>query len=131
MHNLAKITMIYCGLIGYSFMASAQTTPWKAPAEADEVKNPFAPNEDANKEAKKLYNQMCSICHGDKGKGDGMAGSALNPKPADFTSEEIQAESDGALFWKLSEGRTPMAAYKGSLKEEQRWQLVNYIRTFK
>jgi mono/diheme cytochrome c family protein len=105
--------------------------PWKAPKEADELKNPFTDNEKALKAGKKLYSQMCSICHGSKGKGDGMAGGALNPKPTNFTSENVQNQSDGALYWKMSEGRSPMASYKGVLKEEQRWQLVNYIRSFK
>ena len=80
---------------------------------------------------KKLYNQMCAVCHGAKGKGDGVAGAALNPKPTNFTSASVQAQTDGAIFWKITEGRSPMASYKTILKEEQRWQLVNYLRTFK
>ena len=74
---------------------------------------------------------MCAICHGNYGKGDGMAGSSLTPRPTNFTISKVQAQSDGALYWKLTEGRAPMASYKTILKKEQRWQLVNYIRTFK
>ncbi len=130
MNNTLKILMMTIGLFTMSSLVKGQTA-WVAPAEADQLKNPLAGNEDATKKGKKLYAQMCSICHGDKGKGDGIAGAALKPTPANFTSEKVQDESDGAIFWKMSEGRTPMAAYKGSLKEEQRWQLVNYIRTLK
>jgi mono/diheme cytochrome c family protein len=104
---------------------------WVAPRSADNLENPFKGNEAATKSGKKLYKQFCAICHGDKGKGDGMAGLSLMPKPANFTSEAIQVQSDGALFWKLTEGRAPMASYRETLKEDQRWELVNYMRTFK
>jgi mono/diheme cytochrome c family protein len=42
----------------------------------------------------------------------------------------MSEETDGGIFYKLSEGRMPMAAYKGKFSEEERWGLVNYIRTF-
>jgi mono/diheme cytochrome c family protein len=80
-------------------------------------------------ETKALYITNCSPCHGDKGRGDGPAAQGLNPKPADHTSAAVQSESDGAIFWKLSEGRNPMPGYKKIFSEEQRWELINYIRT--
>ncbi|MEZ4848211.1 MAG: cytochrome c [Bacteroidia bacterium] len=109
---------------------SGQNT-WKAPASADKIKNPLTNNSSAIEAGKQLYVQLCAVCHGNKGKGDGIAGMTLNPRPANFTKNQIQAQSDGALYWKLTEGRPPMASYKAVLKEEQRWQLVNYLRTFK
>jgi mono/diheme cytochrome c family protein len=60
-----------------------------------------------------------------------MAGMSLNPRPANFATEKFQSQTDGAIYWKLSEGRPPMAGYKTMLKENQRWQLVNYLRTLK
>ncbi len=123
--------LLGAGMLFVSALAFGQTKPWVAPASADALKNPFANNEEATRKGKKLYNQLCNICHGDKGKGDGMAGAALVPKPANFTSDKVQAQSDGAIFWKMTEGRPPMAAYRDILKEEERWQLVNYIRTLK
>lgn len=106
-------------------------TPWVAPKSADAVKNPLKGNVSATAEGKKLFAQMCAICHGNKGKGDGMAGMSLNPRPTNFTKESVQAQTDGAIYWKITEGRAPMASYKASLKDNQRWQLVNYIRTLK
>lgn len=53
---------------------------------------------------------------------------ALKPWPANLTKDLVQDQSDGALFWKITEGRTPMAAYKDVLTEEERWQLINFIR---
>ncbi len=122
--------------IVFNFSTMADNPPeekekWVAPKSADQMVNPFVNDVKATKEGKKLFQQMCTICHGNSGKGDGMAGAALNPKPTNFTLDETQKQTDGALFWKITEGRTPMAAYKDVLTETKRWQLVNYIRTMK
>lgn len=110
---------------------SNASNDWIAPPTASNIVNPLLSNEDATKEGKKLYKQLCSICHGDRGKGDGIAGASLNPRPANFSSISIQNQSDGALYWKINEGRAPMASYKDLLNENQKWQLINFIRTFK
>ncbi|HEX4849505.1 MAG TPA: c-type cytochrome [Puia sp.] len=107
----------------------SQSKPWVAPADADNIKNPLAATTASLAEAKTLYSANCGPCHGDKGKGDGAAASGLNPRPADHTSDVVQKQSDGAIFWKLSEGRSPMPGYKKIFSEQQRWELINYIRT--
>jgi mono/diheme cytochrome c family protein len=99
---------------------------WKAPADAKAMKNP----EKAADLGKKAVETNCVSCHGPKGKGDGPAAAALNPKPADWTSDKIKKESDGELFWKISNGRGAMPPWK-HLPEKDRWELVNYIRTLK
>ena len=71
---------------------------------------------------------MCVICHGEIGKGNGAASVALETHPANFLAIEIKNESDGAIFWKMTEGRPPMASYKTLLTDQQRWELVCYIR---
>jgi mono/diheme cytochrome c family protein len=107
----------------------AQNGKWVAPKEADELKNPIPANVDAMKEGKALYTSYCTPCHGAKGKGDGVAATALSTKPADHTSDNVQRLSDGALFWMISEGRNPMPTYKQAFSDNQRWELVDYIRT--
>ena len=106
----------------------AQQSTWKAPASADNTVNPYSGSSTFAAEGKKIYESMCIICHGDKGKGNGAAGISLSPRPANFLAITVRHETDGAIFWKLSEGNPPMAAYKGLLTDTQRWQLVNYIR---
>jgi mono/diheme cytochrome c family protein len=103
---------------------------WIAPAWADTIKNPMKGNLKSVADGKKMYVKNCVVCHGDKGKGDGVAAAGLTPKPADHSSAKIQKQSDGALYWKLSNGRSPMPGY-GSLTAVQRWDLVNYVRTLK
>jgi mono/diheme cytochrome c family protein len=100
---------------------------WKAPADAKALKNPVKGVGNAPKAAE----TNCASCHGPKGKGDGVAAAALPPpKPADWTSAKVQSQTDGELFWKISEGRGAMPPWK-SLPEKDRWELVNYVRTLK
>ena len=106
-----------------------QKGAWVAPASADATKNPLAGQADAVAAGKKIYTTFCVVCHGDKGKGDGIAAGGLNPKPADHSSAKCQSQSDGALFWKLTTGRPPMASYAKTLTETQRWQVIAYMRT--
>ena len=101
---------------------------WVCPAEAARVNNPFSGDSHATLEGKKTFDQLCFVCHGTTGKGDGQSAAALDPKPADFSSDRVQGQSDGSLFWKMSEGRGAMVPYKTTLTDDQRWQLVNYIR---
>ena len=115
-------------LFGHNF-TQAQSKAWLVPREALNVKNPLASDASSILTGKALYTSYCSPCHGDKGKGDGVASAALSSKPADHTSATIQSETDGSLFYKLSEGRTPMPQYKSALNVTQRWELINYIRT--
>ena len=53
----------------------------------------------------------------------------LNPKPHDLSDEAVGKQSDGALFWKLTEGSKPMPSYDKTLSETERWQVINYVRT--
>ncbi|EAR16179.1 MULTISPECIES: c-type cytochrome [Robiginitalea] len=104
---------------------------WEAPESADKLTNPLKNDASAVANGKRTYKMLCVICHGAKGKGDGMGGAGLTPKPTDLTNTDVQAQTDGALFWKLTEGRSPMASYKSALPEKKRWELINYIRTLK
>ena len=98
---------------------------WKAPAEAKATKNPVK----GVGNAKKSIETNCVTCHGPNGKGDGPAAAALPPpKPADWTSAKVAGESDGEIFWKISNGRGAMPPWK-HLPEKDRWEIVNYIRT--
>ena len=102
---------------------------WNAPKEANDLKNPYPGNTAALNEGKQLYITNCAPCHGSKGRGDGPAAAALNPKPADHSADAVQKETDGSLYWKISEGHNPMPEYKQALTDKQRWELVDYIRT--
>jgi mono/diheme cytochrome c family protein len=120
-------------LVGTAFsnINQAKTGGWVAPSSADTVKNPLKGKADAVAAGKKLYTTYCVPCHGNTGKGDGIAAASINPRPADHTSAKVQNQSDGAIYWKLTTGKVPMASYAKILTSTQRWQLVDYIRTLK
>ena len=76
-----------------------------------------------------LFAVYCTPCHGASGKGNGLV-AAKFVTPADLTSPELQkARTDG--YWQsyLSVGGAVMPSYGESLSAEERWQVVNYLRT--
>jgi mono/diheme cytochrome c family protein len=108
-----------------------ENKPWVIPEEAKGRKNPVPPSEFAIIAAKPLYKENCAQCHGDTGKGDGSEALRYDPKPADFTdAPHMNAVTDGALFYQISQGRKPMPSFKRRMTEDQRWQLVLLIRSF-
>ena len=121
------LTLGAVAAVGLAASAQAQA-PWEAPAAEKTKKNPLPSDPKTLEQGKKVADVNCISCHGAKGKGDGVASAALSPKPADWTSKKVQAESDGEIFWKISTGRGAMPAWK-HLPETERWALVRYIRS--
>jgi mono/diheme cytochrome c family protein len=104
---------------------------WSVPAQAKRRMNPVPPTAEAIGAGMDIYMEHCQSCHGENGDGKGKKAEELSTAPADFTSARgIAGQTDGELFWKISEGHRPMPAFKGKLSEEERWQAVDYIRTF-
>jgi mono/diheme cytochrome c family protein len=105
--------------------------PWKVPEEAKKRKNPIMVTGAGLSAAREIYKDKCANCHGETGKGDGPEAAMHKTKPSDFTDAHRMSEmTDGELFYKISEGRRPMPMFKEQLSEEQRWQLVHFLRTF-
>lgn len=113
------------------FLVIGQTPAeeWKAPARAARKKNPIPADEQSVAAGKIVYAKECLSCHGTTGKGDGPASKALEKNPGDLSKASMWEQTDGALFWKLTEGRKPMPSFEKNLSEEQRWQVINYTRT--
>jgi len=108
---------------------AAAPAPWVAPEDARKVKNPVPPTPEALMEAEQNFTDNCVLCHGEKGLGDGPGAKTIKVKPANFTDPKLQAsETDGTLFWKMTNGRGPMPSWKDVLSEKERWELVDYIR---
>jgi mono/diheme cytochrome c family protein len=108
--------------------AAQASAPWVAPESEKARKNPLANDKKTAEQGEKVAKVNCVSCHGDRGKGNGPAAVALNPKPADWTSKRVQDESDGEIFWKITNGRGSMPSWR-HLPENDRWAVVRYIRT--
>lgn len=117
------------GAIDHSQMGGANMDGhWMAPPEAVQRKNPVRVDKASIARGKKIYAANCASCHGASGKGDGPAGKALNPKPADLAAMAPQHPA-GDLAWKIENGRGAMPAWKGTLKQNQIWDVVNFLQT--
>ncbi len=103
---------------------------WPVPKEAAARKNPVAAGHESLAQGKSLYEKSCASCHGPEGKADGPMAAHILEKPSDFTDAHMMGEmTDGGIFWKMSEGHGPMPSFKKLLTAEERWHLVNYLRT--
>ena len=98
-----------------------------------DAKNPLSDIKSAIAAGKPLYTFNCLMCHGDGGKGDGMAGVSLTKPPADLTSQKVSALTDGRIFLTIKNGRmvngkmTMPPARK--MMDEEVWQIVAYVRS--
>lgn len=128
---VAVLSLVGLGFVVLSLplARAADEEEWKAPARAAKKKNPFPADEKSLAAGKAAYAKECLSCHGETGKGDGTASKDLNPKPRNLSDPKIAEQTDGALFWKITEGRKPMPSSENTLTEDQRWHVVNYIRT--
>jgi len=108
---------------------------WELPADADKTKNPVTSTLESISKGKELYLERtkgnCIFCHGEDGTGNEANLPRLRRKPADLSNKErMSAMTDGELFWKISKGiKGIMPDGEKRMTEEERWNVVNYVRT--
>lgn len=111
-------------------VAIYENREWKVPEEAKLWKNPIPPSPAALAAARPIYQEKCAQCHGDTGKGDGPEAAMYYPSPKSLIdASQMNTVTDGEIFYQISEGRKPMPSFKKRLTEEQRWQLVVFVRS--
>lgn len=120
------LVLLWCGMVALVDMPG---DPWKAPPEADRLIDPLVDDAKAIVRGQKVFSSLCWTCHGTAGKGDGPAAAGLPIQPANFSDPSVQAQSNGALFWKITHGRGVMPTYQEALSREERWAVVHYLRT--
>jgi mono/diheme cytochrome c family protein len=128
-------------IAGFAFtVALGQDAPkkpadaWIAPARAARKANPVLADATSIATGKELFVGGCLPCHGPAGKGDGPAAAGLERdgtpvRPGNLSDPALWQQSDGTIFWKISEGRSPMPSFQETYSEEQRWEIINYVRT--
>ena len=111
--------------IGY---AAAPNLP-TAPMWARFATNPIPATPDHVAAGRATYQAKCSICHGQRGRGDGPAALTMVPRPFDLTVH-VPLHADGEIQWFVSEGiaGTQMPAWKDQLTETERWQVIRYLQ---
>jgi mono/diheme cytochrome c family protein len=126
MKLITAILITCCFGVALTVVATTQDN-WAAPARASAKKNPVSTDAASIARGKTAYTAQCFTCHGASGRGDGPQATQLAKNPGNLTN--LQGQSDGALFWKVSEGKDPMPRFAQMLSEQQRWDVVNYIHT--
>jgi mono/diheme cytochrome c family protein len=113
------------------FVFAHEKTGWIAPEEAKKLKNPVKATQASLRKGREIYQNKCALCHGERGDGQDPAGRGLVPKPTDFRGSHGETMTDGEHFWKITIGRGGMPSFGKDLTEEERWHVVNYIKTFR
>ncbi len=128
---MKKLALFGIAFFYASISIAQHNAPWVIPESAKQKNNPYPPDEYSIARGKKSYKLECMRCHGKQGRGDGSSSDKIKIAVSDLTSEYVQNQTDGELFWKISEGRKPMPLAKRTLTDDQRWDIINYIRTLK
>ena len=83
-------------------------------------------------EGKKNYGIYCGICHGGnmQGKGYLVTGTTYAQAPANLMDDRfLYGASDAWLYHVIQYGKNSMGSYAFALSKEQRWDIINYIRS--
>ncbi len=116
---------ILLGLFVCSYSLMAQE--WKVPEIKKKKVASFTFSIESVKKGEQLYNVNCQSCHGTPGKKNF---ANLSPSPGDPASEDYQNQTDGEMFYKITNGRTPMPSFKSILSDNDKWNIISFIRSF-
>jgi len=121
---MKRIILILSILVNASI---AFTQQWEVPADKKAKVAPLLFNAETVKKGEAIFKQNCQMCHGEPTKSNY---TKLTPLPGDPASANYQNQTDGSMFYKITTGRGPMPQFKDVLKEEERWFVISYIRSF-
>jgi mono/diheme cytochrome c family protein len=131
MKTLRLKYLVFFLAVGFMFSFTILQEKWDVPPKYESMKNPTKADKENLAIGKQLYDKHCRSCHGKEGLGDGPKAGELETPAGDFTTEAFQKQSDGALFYKTTSGRGDMPEFvKKISSDEDRWLIVNYLRSF-
>jgi mono/diheme cytochrome c family protein len=91
--------------------------------------NPVAATGSSLAEGKTLFSINCAMCHGQNSAERGPVGKKLKPPPPGLDHNLLKSRSDTHIFKAVTFGFGRMPPFKDKLTQEQRWHLVNFLRT--
>jgi mono/diheme cytochrome c family protein len=131
--RIIKISLILFATTAFLVLVNAQAVQeWVVPAKFKTMKNPTSSSKENIANAKDLYAKHCKSCHGSMGLGDGTKAASLDASCGDFSTAKFQAQTDGDIYYKITEGRGKMPSFKKTIADDNdRWMIIYYLRTFK
>ena len=126
--------VIMTAIILFSFVAPQDKkagAPWVIPANYKSMANPQKGKADPENIGKLLYAKHCKSCHGSAGLGDGPKAGSLETKINSLKDAKFQAQTDGEIYFQSFMDRDMKSFEKKIPAVEDRWAIVNYIRTLK
>lgn len=132
---MALAAVSFAVACGGNTAAAAAARP-ETPADFKDKKNALNGNADAIKAGEGLFKAQCASCHGNEADGNSDAGKALKPQAGNLRAADFQAMSDGYIYWRITKGGiganisgSAMQAFETQLSEDQRWQVIAYLRS--
>ncbi|HEV3254302.1 MAG TPA: cytochrome c [Candidatus Acidoferrales bacterium] len=110
--------------------AQAPAPEFKIPPEEAKRANPVKPTAASIATGKHVYTTQCAMCHGANGDGKGDLAADMKLTLRDYRDPaSLKDMTDGELFYILTKGKGDMPGEEDRMKPEQRWDLINYIRS--
>lgn len=100
-------------------------------SQSSELHNPVKPTAASLERGKLLFDINCAMCHGHTSALRGPVGLKLNPPPPGLVPDQMQRRSDSQIFKAITLGFGRMPPFQSKLMPEERWHLVNFLRTRK
>ena len=127
--------LLIIGIIAVSIGITAfnilqEPVKWIVPEKYLKMTNPLKADARSINAGRSFFKEYCKDCHGKKGLGNGMKAPDLKIPPADLTTTSVQNQSDGSLYYKISEGHKQMPRNKKDIPDSSDiWDIVNFLRT--
>lgn len=129
--NVKRFIIGYVPLVGILLIVSAYILSFEAyPVTYKQPSIPYSAISVSN--GKILYRKNCIDCHGYSGHGDGiLVSNDLKILPANLTEPHTAFHTAGDIYWWLTNGMPPsiMPSFKDKLSEDDRWDIINFLRT--
>lgn len=125
--NIIRYSLILILIFSFINETFSQENEWVVPDDKNELVSNFQFTTESIENGESFYQKNCLSCHGEPTKGNY---AALQPSPGDPASERYQNQTDGAMFYRITEGRGLMPKFKNILSDKERWEIIAYIRSF-
>ena len=143
---LAVTVLVSVAIIAFRFavtgLSSALNEPPKAeiavatwllrqsvPAAARALVNPLGRDPADIAAGQDVFRRKCEICHGYDGGGKTEIGAGVYPRPPALRAMDIQALTDGEMFYIIQKGEGDMTGEGDRQKPEEIWNMINYVRS--